>query len=110
MRVKNESESENVISSGDETKDEDEEEEVEGREKECERRRFVICAQLWCASRDLFVGLPPKLSRQLARCVRFRDSGGFDSSSSIFENTVASKFSCEALRHTAFSVLFSASS
>ena len=26
----------------------------------------MICAQLWCASRDLFVGLPPKLSRQLA--------------------------------------------
>ena len=58
-----------------------------------------MCERLRCASRNLFVGIPPKLSRQLARCLRFRDPGGFDSTSSIFENTVASKFSCEALRH-----------
>ena len=70
----------------------------------------MMCALLWYASRNLFVGLPPKLSRQLAHCLRFRDSGGFDNTSSIFENTVASKFSCEALRHTALSALFSASS
>ena len=57
----------------------------------------MMCALLWYASRNLFVGVP-------------RDSGGFDSTSSIFENTVASKFSCEAFPHTAFSVLFSASS
>ena len=55
-----------------------------------------------------FLGPPPKLSRQLPCCLRFRDSDGFDNTSSIFENNVASKFSCEALRHTAFSVLFRA--
>ena len=35
-----------------------------------------MCARLWYALRGLFVGPPPKLSRQLARCLRFRDSGG----------------------------------
>ena len=32
----------------------------------------MMCARLWCASRKLFVGFLPKLSRQLARCLRFR--------------------------------------
>ena len=63
----------------------------------------MMCARLRYASRGLFVGTPRKLSRQLARCLPFRDSGGFENTSSIFENTVTSKFSCEALRHTAFS-------
>ena len=36
----------------------------------------MMCARLWYALRGLFVGPPPKVSRQLARCLRFRDSGG----------------------------------
>ena len=38
------------------------------------------------------------MSRQLACRLHFRD--GFDNTSSIFENIVASTFSCEVLRHT----------
>ena len=58
-----------------------------------------MCARLRYASRGLFVG-SPKLPRLLARCLRF---GGFDNTSSIFENTVASR-----RFGTTFSVLFSA--
>ena len=69
-----------------------------------------MCERLRYASRELFVGPSPQLLRLLVHCLRFRDPGGMDNTSGIFEHTVASKFSCEALRHTAFSVLFSASS
>ena len=31
-----------------------------------------MCARLWHASRGLFVGLPPRWSRQLVRCLRLR--------------------------------------
>ena len=42
----------------------------------------MMCAGLRYASRGLFVDLPQKMSRQLACFLRFRGSGGFDSTSS----------------------------
>ena len=56
-----------------------------------------MCPRLRYASRGLFLVLHENCRVScLAACVRFRDSDGFDNTSSIFENTVASKFSCEA--------------
>ena len=50
-----------------------------------------------------------KIAPSVALLLALQRPRRFDNTSSIFENTVASKFSCEALRHTAFSVSFRAS-